>query len=101
MAEYADATMPKGKVTEPLTFRRAQSVLAAIGRRFYGRGWAVGTSGNFSAVVSRRPLRLAMTSSATSKRSMAPADILRCDEHGRAVGSGRGKPSAEDRKSVV
>ena len=80
---------------KPLTFRAAASALAAIGRRFYGRGWAVGTSGNFSAVLSRRPLSLAITSSGTSKRNLAPADILRCDEHGRAIGSGRGNPSAE------
>ena len=80
---------------EPLTFRAAASALAAIGRRFYGRGWAVGTSGNFSAVLSRRPLRLAITSSGSSKRNLASADILRCDEHGRAIGSDRRKPSAE------
>ena len=34
--------------------RAPASELAAIGRRFYARGWALGTSGNFSVVVSRR-----------------------------------------------
>lgn len=37
--------------------------LASIGRGFYSRGWVLGTSGNFSAVVRRDPLRLAITSS--------------------------------------
>ncbi len=37
--------------------------LAAIGRRFYDRGWVMGTSGNFSAVLSAQPLRLAITAS--------------------------------------
>ena len=35
--------------------------LAQIGRDFYRRGWVLGTSGNFSAVESRNPLRLLIT----------------------------------------
>ena len=62
------------------------SRLAAIGRRFYARGWALGTSGNFSAVVSRTPLRLAITASSLAKGELRPRDILECDEHGRVVG---------------
>jgi methylthioribulose-1-phosphate dehydratase len=69
--------------------------LAAIGQRFYGRGWALGTSGNFSAVVQRKPLRLAITASAVAKGSLARTDILQCDERGRVVGRRRGRPSAE------
>src|SRR5437867_3764125 len=34
-----------------------------IGRDFHARGWVLGTSGNFSAVVSRSPLRIAVTGS--------------------------------------
>jgi methylthioribulose-1-phosphate dehydratase len=70
------------------------SRLAGIGRRFYGRGWALGTSGNFSAVVSRRPLRLAITASGLDKRTLRTADILTVDADGKAVGR-RGRPSAE------
>lgn len=69
--------------------------LAAIGRRFYDRGWALGTSGNYSAVASRRPLRLAITSSGLNKRDLQPSDIIVCDERGRAPGARRGRPSAE------
>src|SRR5947209_3609102 len=69
--------------------------LARIGRAFHARGWALGTSGNFSAVVSRRPLRLAITASGVPKDRLDPTRILECDEHGRAVGRRRGRPSAE------
>jgi methylthioribulose-1-phosphate dehydratase len=68
--------------------------LAEVGRRFYGRGWALGTSGNFSAVVGRKPLRLAITASSVAKGALTRKDILQCDEHGRVVGRA-GKPSAE------
>jgi methylthioribulose-1-phosphate dehydratase len=72
--------------------------LAEIGRQFYVRGWVLGTSGNFSAVVSRSPLRLAITASAVHKGRLRPTDILECDEHGGAVrrkGRAPRKPSAE------
>jgi methylthioribulose-1-phosphate dehydratase len=74
---------------------RAAAEIAAIGRRFYARGWVLGTSGNFSAVVSRHPLRLAITASSVAKGSLRASDILECDEHGRAVGRRAGRPSAE------
>ena len=69
--------------------------LAQIGRRFYRRGWVMGTSGNFSAVVSRQPFRLAITASSVHKGQLRAGDILQCDEHGAAVGPEAGKPSAE------
>jgi len=68
--------------------------LAELGRAFYARGWVLGTSGNFSAVVSRDPLRLAITSSGIDKGELNPAHILEVDVEGCAV-RGDGKPSAE------
>jgi len=68
--------------------------LAGIGRRFYGRGWVMGTSGNFSAVLSVQPLRLAITASSVHKGTLEAAQILEVDDKGR-VRSGTGKPSAE------
>jgi len=73
----------------------AQRSLIAIGQRFYARGWVLGTSGNFSAVVSRRPFRLAITASSVAKGALRPADILECDERGRVIGRRHGTPSAE------
>jgi methylthioribulose-1-phosphate dehydratase len=77
------------------SFAAVGSTLARVGRRFYARGWALGTSGNFSVVMSRRPLRLAITQSGVSKRELRPAQILRCDERGGVVGRTPGRPSAE------
>src|SRR5213078_2024839 len=79
-------------------FSQVASQLAAIGRRFYARGWVLGTSGNFSAVLSREPLRLAITASSLPKGALRASDILQCDESGREAGRPRrakGKPSAE------
>jgi methylthioribulose-1-phosphate dehydratase len=70
--------------------------IAAIGARFYSRGWVLGTSGNFSAVVSRRPLRLAITPSTAHKGQLEASQILEIDGTGR-VRRGSGRPSAETR----
>jgi methylthioribulose-1-phosphate dehydratase len=77
------------------SFARAARDLAAVGRRFYGRGWVLGTSGNFSLVVSRKPLRLAITASSLPKGTLRPSDILQCDEAGRVTGRASKRPSAE------
>jgi methylthioribulose-1-phosphate dehydratase len=82
-------------VKTTLSFSKAARELAAIGRRFYSRGWVMGTSGNFSAVVSRKPLRLAITASSLPKGTLRPSDILQCDGEGRAIGRASKKPSAE------
>jgi methylthioribulose-1-phosphate dehydratase len=68
--------------------------LVELGRAFYGRGWALGTSGNLSAVLSRDPLRLAITSSGIDKGKLAPRDILEIDSGGEVI-RGEGRPSAE------
>jgi methylthioribulose-1-phosphate dehydratase len=68
--------------------------LAEIGRGFYARGWVLGTSGNFSAVISREPLRLAITSTGLDKGSLTPEQFLEMDEAANVV-RGDGRPSAE------
>ena len=73
--------------------------LAEIGRRFDQRGWMLGTSGNFSGVVEREPLRLAITPSGTSKGELSADQILEIDATG-AVTHGIGAPSAEARLHV-
>jgi len=81
--------------------------LVEIGRRFYARGWVLGTSGNFSVVSSTRPLRVAITASSVHKGRLRASDFLLCDERGIPTGGAvpgagaargsapRGKPSAE------
>jgi methylthioribulose-1-phosphate dehydratase len=68
--------------------------LAALGNDFHRRGWVLGTSGNFSVVLARDPLRLAITASAVDKSRLNESQILEVDERGRVAG-GEGRPSAE------
>jgi methylthioribulose-1-phosphate dehydratase len=68
--------------------------LADVARQCYTRGWALGTSGNFSALVSREPFRLAITRSGIDKGALSPGDILEIDGEGKVV-AGSGQPSAE------
>jgi methylthioribulose-1-phosphate dehydratase len=75
-------------------FAEVAACLAEIGKGFYARGWVLGTSGNFSAVLSREPLRLAITSTGLDKGSLAPAQFLEMDEQANVV-RGEGRPSAE------
>lgn len=70
------------------------SELATIGRQFYERGWVLGTSGNFSAVISRDPMRLAITSTGLDKGALDASSFIEMDE-GASVVRGTGKPSAE------
>ena len=75
-------------------FLKIAEGLAETGRGFYSRGWALGTSGNFSAVVSREPLRLAITSTGLDKGRLIAAQFLEIDAASSVV-RGPGRPSAE------
>ena len=78
----------------PTAFARLADELAAVGRMFYARGWTLGTSGNLSAVASREPLRLAITSSGVDKGALTADHILEIDDAAQVV-NGDGRPSAE------
>ncbi len=77
-----------------MSFAELAAQLAEIGRQCYARGWALGTSGNFSAVVNRDPLRLAITASGVDKGTLSSSEIVEIDQHGKVV-AGSGRPSAE------
>jgi methylthioribulose-1-phosphate dehydratase len=68
--------------------------IVEVGRGFYSRGWVLGTSGNFSAVVSNEPVRIAITSSGIDKGLLETNDILEVDAECNVL-RGIGKPSAE------
>ena len=70
------------------------SALAAMGKEFYSRGWAYGTGGNFSAVLSGEPRHLAITPTSVDKGTLAPSDILEINEAGEVL-AGRSRPSYE------
>jgi len=86
--------VPKASELPRARFRRLAKEIAEIGKGFYSRGWAFGTSGNLSAVVEVDPLRLAITASGLDKSALAPSQILAIDAD-EEVRFGRGKPSSE------
>lgn len=71
--------------------------LAEVGRRFYQRGWVFGTSGNFSTVIARAPLRLAITPSGAHKGELTADQILDIDENCEPAPPAAVRPSAESR----
>ena len=68
--------------------------LAEASRTFYGRGWALGTSGNFSAILSRNPLRLIITPSGVDKGTLTAEQLVVIDENAKVV-RGKALPSTE------
>lgn len=76
------------------SFAPLSAALAEIGQGFHARGWVLGTSGNFSAVLSRAPLRLAITSTGLDKGALEPGQFLEVDEEANVI-RGSGRPSAE------
>lgn len=84
----------EGDSETPLAFQEAAGRLAEIGRGFHRRGWALGTSGNYSAVLGGEPARMVITSSGVDKEKLSAADFLELSLDGRLIG-GRGRPSAE------
>jgi len=77
------------------TFAVAAQELAELGHNFYARGWVLGTSGNFSTVLNRNPLQLAITPSGVDKGSLTADEILLIDERGEVVSNHAAKPSDE------
>ena len=69
--------------------------LAAIGRLFHDRGWSVGTSSNYSVVLSHAPCRILITVSGKDKGALTGEDFLIVDEAGKAVCPSERSPSAE------
>ena len=84
----ADMTSPESAT------RDVADRLAGIVRHAYQRGWTLGTSGNFSAVVQAEPLRLVITPSGADKGTVAGDQMVTIDAQGLAT-DGASKPSAE------
>jgi methylthioribulose-1-phosphate dehydratase len=71
--------------------------LAAAAEDFHRRGWCLGTSGNFSAVLAREPLELLITASGLDKSGLRPADFVRVAAGGEPGAGETGRASAETR----
>src|SRR5262245_59784347 len=83
-------------MTQAVTDRAIElaASLAEAAKGFYQRGWALGTSGNFSAVVSPEPQRLVITSSGVDKGRVTPDQFVQVDGDGKVV-AGEWRPSDE------
>src|SRR6185369_15428272 len=73
---------------------KAAAELAEAGKAFYQRGWVLGTSGNFSMLLARKPMRLCITASGNEKGDLEETQFLELDDNAEIV-QGFGKPSAE------
>lgn len=78
-----------------MTLSDAAEELVRLGMDFHRRGWMLGTSGNLSVVLSREPLRVAITASSIDKGRMNPRQILEIDAEGKLLQGTEGRPSAE------
>lgn len=76
-------------------YAAAVRALQDVSSLLYERGWAFGTSGNFSIVLDRGPLRLLVTASGKDKRSLAESDFVVVDADGAPIPGQSAKPSAE------
>ena len=84
----------------PEDFSEISQQLVQVGRLFDRRGWVLGTSGNFSVVLGRQPLRLAITASGTLKGDLSADQILEVDDSCVATKATAHVPSAEARLHV-
>lgn len=75
--------------------------LRAAGADFWRRGWSLGTSSNYSVVVSRDPLELIVTASGKDKGHLTRDDFVRVDGAGCPVVDHQPKSSAETLLHVV
>ncbi len=84
----------KRTAVRPSTRKALAQALSNLGHEFHSRGWALGTSGNYSAVLQSDPLKLLITSSGLDKSALTDRDFIEIGHDGRVL-SGTGKPSAE------
>ena len=75
--------------------------LRDVGAMFWQRGWSVGTSSNYSVVVSRDPLELLVTASGKDKGRLTRGDFVRIAASGKPVAEGQPKSSAETLLHIV
>ena len=68
--------------------------LALIGREFHARQWARGTSGNFSILLARKPLRLCITAAGNNIGTLDETNFLELDDDAEIL-QGFGRPSDE------
>jgi len=90
-----DAVPAHAPANPRVTVEDAKAGLIETARLFYDRGWSVGTSSNYSVLLSREPFRILVTASGKDKRKLTMDDFVIVDEQGYAVDPPGARPSAE------
>lgn len=75
-------------------FQEISEKLSEAGFDFYRRGWVLGTSGDFSALLKRKPFRACITASGNDKGALDETHFLEIDDNAEVL-QGFGTPSAE------
>ncbi len=90
----------KSKVVDIAPLKMANNVsnsrveLMAIIKRITARGWCPATSGNFSVLLDKSPIRMLITPSGVDKNLVSETDLLEVNEKVEVL-SGKGNPTAE------
>jgi methylthioribulose-1-phosphate dehydratase len=80
---------------------QAVAALRQVGSEFHRRSWSLGTSSNYSIVLSRDPLELLVTASGKDKGKLGSDDFVHVDQRGQPTVPGQPKSSAETMLHVV
>ena len=95
----AEEDFPAG---HPLAgFEKQIDQLRECGRLFHSRGWSVGTSSNYSAVIPGDPVELIVTASGKDKGRLERGDFVRLGSSGQPSKPDQPKSSAETMLHVV
>lgn len=78
-----------------MPYEQEIDALIEVGRIFWQRGWSVGTSSNYSAVVNSDPRQLLLTASGKHKGRLTREDFVLVDAQGEPTQAGQPKSSAE------
>jgi methylthioribulose-1-phosphate dehydratase len=92
---------PSASTSALMGFQPQIDALREVGAMLWQRGWSVGTSSNYSVVVSREPLELLITASGKDKGRLTRADFVRIGANGKPTTEGQPKSSAETLLHVV
>lgn len=76
-------------------YEQQVDALIEVGRIFWQRGWSVGTSSSYSAVVNDTPRQLLLTASGKHKGRLTREDFVLVDAQGEPTQAGQPKSPAE------
>lgn len=90
------------KTMMPLTeYEELTEQLREVGTLFHQRGWSVGTSSNYSVVISNDPVELIVTASGKDKGRLDKNDFVHIGPNGKPIEEDQPKSSAETMLHVV